>query len=825
MIDMNLDNLGEKIGEIPVEISYRIVELFSAGLYSSPNKAFEELVSNSYDALATKVCVYVPLDMTVTNAAMWVCDNGSSMDSDGFRLLWKIGSNHKRQSDLDLPRPPIGKFGIGKLATYVLAHKLTYMCKNQNRYLVVTMDYSTINSHSEKTEQITLELRELMLDEIKELLRPLLDRDGQYMLSFDLWGKKAEKNWTFALMSNLKPKAQEIREGKLKWVLRTALPLNPGFQLYYNGTTLEPSKQEINPIKTWIIGKDDQIAEKFDEYKATEYKGIPVVDFRNLKNVHGEIFLYRDSLVTGKSEKIGRSHGIFLIVRGRLINTDDPLLGMDAFTHGVFNRTRMVIHANGLDEYITSTRESIKESEAYSQLQEYLKRKFNNEVRPYFFKIEEAEEKRNRASYKVQSTATSLSRRPLLVVARKYFRGEISNPVLIELPKGFSTEEQELFLEKLEDDLTSEKGIIEDVSWEIMEPENPVAKFDLSSRIARVNLMHPFFANFSEDIKTILPFQLIAVTEILTEACLLELGIDQDIVQTIMWRRDQILRELTFSDKPNAPLVATMIHDSLADSTGLENAVYNAFNSLGFETVKLGGKGKPDGRAVAALGYRADGTKAEYSLVYDAKSSSKDRIASATIKISTSVRHRNEYKSNYSTVIARDFEGADDPYSAASKEAKEHKVNLIRAKDFWTLILLSASKQIGLIELQELFEKCHTVIETSAWLNKIKNKEVNKLPIKVLLETVFKLQREDTEPPIIAAVRREHESLKTISIEQIKTLIQSLKTLVPGFISLEGEVVSLQAKPQKILDVLHQVTTVDIPPEFRAAYLKAFELN
>ena len=147
--------------------------------------------------------------------------------------------------------------------------------------------------------------------------------------------------------------------------------------------------------------------------------------------------------------------------------------------------------------------------------------------------------------------------------------------------------------------LTSEKGIIHDVMWVAMEPEDPLAKFEISSRVAKVNAMHPFFANFSEEVKTILPFQLIATTEILTEAYLIELGLDEDIIRNVMLRRDSILRELTFSDRPNTPVVAQLIQDSLADSVGLEDALFNAFNSLGFETTKLGGKGKPDGKAVA----------------------------------------------------------------------------------------------------------------------------------------------------------------------------------------------------------------------------------
>ena len=39
---------GTAADQIEVKISYRIIQLFSEGLYSSPNKAVEELVSNSF---------------------------------------------------------------------------------------------------------------------------------------------------------------------------------------------------------------------------------------------------------------------------------------------------------------------------------------------------------------------------------------------------------------------------------------------------------------------------------------------------------------------------------------------------------------------------------------------------------------------------------------------------------------------------------------------------------------------------------------------------------------------------------------------------------
>ena len=140
------ERAGKVVGNIPVEISYRIIELFSGGLYSSPHKAFEELVTNSYDADAQRVGAYVPEDLTKANAYIWIIDDGESMNSEGLRDLWKIGESRKREKESENGRKKIGRFGIGKLATYIIARKLTYICKVGNVYRAVTMDYEKIPS-------------------------------------------------------------------------------------------------------------------------------------------------------------------------------------------------------------------------------------------------------------------------------------------------------------------------------------------------------------------------------------------------------------------------------------------------------------------------------------------------------------------------------------------------------------------------------------------------------------------------------------------------------------------------------------------------------
>ena len=165
---MDIGTVGRKIGDIQVEISYKIIKLFSAGLYSSPNKAFEELVCNSYDAFANKVSIYLPSDLSEDEACIWICDNGEGLDEEELKSLWKIGESTKRKdSNRDKKRLQIGQFGIGKLATYILARKLTYISKKNERYILATMDYDRINN---SVKELFLDEREIDETTAQELL-------------------------------------------------------------------------------------------------------------------------------------------------------------------------------------------------------------------------------------------------------------------------------------------------------------------------------------------------------------------------------------------------------------------------------------------------------------------------------------------------------------------------------------------------------------------------------------------------------------------------------------------------------------------------------
>lgn len=364
---------SEVLDSISVNISYGIIERFSEGMYSSPNKAFEELVSNSYDAGACHVWIEIPTRMTA-DSTIAVLDDGDSMDLDGLRELWQVGESPKAANRelRNKDRLPIGKFGIGKLATYVLGRELTYVCRKGDNYLAVTMDYGMASGTLMNMTPMKLKVVDLTAEQAKiSLARVIPSRTLE-----DFFANTHSENWTCAILGSAKDKALSLKLGRLRWILSTCLPVNPGFNLTFNGEQVEPSKALGDQVWSYEIGTDDKKSgEKWPYFEVASESRLHL---KNAGNIRGVAELYADSVQRGKSEELGRSHGFFVKVRQRLININDPTFGIDVeLSHGVFTRFRMVVEADDLDGYIASARESIQESPALEELHDYMLAVFN----------------------------------------------------------------------------------------------------------------------------------------------------------------------------------------------------------------------------------------------------------------------------------------------------------------------------------------------------------------------------------------------------------------------------------------------------------------
>src|ERR1700694_2725597 len=208
-------SIGKRTDSIDVRLSYRIIELFSEGLYQSPNKAIEELVANSFDAGAQRVLVLYSSNLQDKDATITIIDDGEGMDASGLKEHWLIGVSNKR----DLPTLPrgrqqIGKFGIGKLATYVLSNRLTHVSKHKGKFYSTSMDFTAIdtkvNKEVEPKSPIKIPLLELSEAEAKQALRLWTETPAFKASGVALFGPGAPASWTVAVMSSLKSKVHEI---------------------------------------------------------------------------------------------------------------------------------------------------------------------------------------------------------------------------------------------------------------------------------------------------------------------------------------------------------------------------------------------------------------------------------------------------------------------------------------------------------------------------------------------------------------------------------------------------------------------------------------
>ena len=275
------ETIGQASARIPVELSTRFLEHFSEQLYSSPQKAFEELISNGWDAGADCVDVRIAPDLKSPAATMSVLDNGHSMDEDGLRQLWHIAFSPKKDKPVQNGRQVIGKFGIGKLATYVLATKLTYICKAADgKIRRVTMDYGEIDrqkgaSQDKLISELSLDLFEATEAEVTEALASvhhgnlLLDLISTGMplpqgrISDDEFGAPksglqhpTSGTWTLVVLSGLKPAGRELKLGVLRRMLEAALPFGSEMAISINGELLASSKINAPLMREWVIGPD-----------------------------------------------------------------------------------------------------------------------------------------------------------------------------------------------------------------------------------------------------------------------------------------------------------------------------------------------------------------------------------------------------------------------------------------------------------------------------------------------------------------------------------------------------------------------------------------
>jgi hypothetical protein len=789
---------GINIDTVDIEIDYAILQHFSKHLYSSPNKAIEELVTNGYDALARHVDIFLP--GSAADGCLIVWDDGDSMDLDGLKRLWWIARSPKENvpnriavsRDGQTRRLMIGKFGIGKLASYAVGNLISHVCRQDGRFLLVTVDY-TLAPHlddavsgaepAETIRKLSAPVVELEESAAKEFVAKLFGREPS---AFEqLW---ARPSWTVAIIDELRPDVS-ITEGRLAWVLSMGMPLRPDFAVRVNDrpvtprvmkdaeVTWDPSDGELSSAlrRTW----DDAVRQ--GQVAGEMAIGGKAMTLPQLGEVTLIVQIFAHSLLHSSRDEEGRSHGFFVMVRDRLLNPDDALLYLKQSSFETLYRMRAVICADGLDVDLLADRERLQVSTPRTAELAVLQRGVYAAARAFVERRDE-ETARRMASSPMPTESRELYRQPLSAAAMRH---------------------------------PDEDGATLDATSAMVEradatPAEPLTVFRPAENKLVVNTGHPLFAAVKAKMgggrkaeEALRLVEMIAMSDVLLEGHLVDLGLEDALIADIVLWRDTQLRTaaVRYSAAPQE-LVEELRASSYAGAARFEKAIERIFQSMGFRAERDGRSGKKDILVVAPIGAKA------FTFTLEGKGS-KHAIENDAAEISGASAHAREAGAAFAVVVAREFKGfragATDPM--VLKECRE-QATPVSIVDVETLVALLEALQANHYPLPSLIEMLQEVEAPAVKLDRVRN-FVNPLvhfDYRGLLDEIWNLQLDAAagDQVAILQLRQSRPYWKNMPHPDFYNLIIAVQAMSGGLLEIYENVhaVNLLQHPAVVADFI-----------------------
>ncbi|WP_426572200.1 ATP-binding protein [Aquihabitans sp. McL0605] len=702
---------GAPAGDITVTLSNELVHLLSEQMYQSPLKAIEELVVNSYDADARQCRLSIPLP-PADRPYLLVYDDGVGMTPDGLKDLWQIGRSNKRSEEIAklIGRKQIGKFGIGKLATYSIAHVVTYISKTATGIHAVTMDFRDFAHDAEGGKPLGLTIRtvsdaSLRGDEFKAALASL-ELEPKDLID--------AQRWTLAVLEELKPKLGRIQTRGLKWVLSTAMPLKPDFKLFLNNSEVVSHKATFKAVARF--GVHELPKARLDSHEATfgtqtRVEGDRIVSDTFPSGISGEVIITEQSLYGGKSSDLVRSHGFFVRVRDRLVEEGDPLFGLDPLSYSVFNRFRADIEADDLDGAVTASREGFEASDDIVELQGLLSELFL-EARSRWEaekKKREEDEKRKNES-KRERVDKDLVEDPLADALS-------DDPYDDEYDDDVAGDDEWLYL--LLPEAAERAQLIEKLysgnrtRYTYSEREagstGPVVAFDPADSTFWINVEHPLVQAHDEPNSQPLLRDLLT-SEVLLEVYLRQTGLSPVLISELLARRDSLFRSLADDHLTSVTAIAAQLRDSADDKYDLEINLVIAARAVGFVARHVGGAGNPDGVAKYP-----DYPAGEKKIILEAKSS-QDEPGLGAIDFAGLAQHmKDEPGAVGCLLVAPTYPGKGlGDYAQAAKRAENLGISCWTVEQLARVVELSQARHISASEILAIVTASFTPDQVAA---------------------------------------------------------------------------------------------------------------
>jgi Histidine kinase-, DNA gyrase B-, and HSP90-like ATPase len=673
---------------VQVRLSHELVRLLSEQLYQSPLKAIEELVVNGYDADARECRIFVPT--SEVDPFIVVYDNGIGMPREGLSNLWHIGHSNKRDEEIEKrsQRKQIGKFGIGKLATYTIGNRLTYISRSEEGVLSVTVDFKKFESSLtgvdtliEVPVHVIRDWEEFADDPATSQMLSAISINPRQLTS------KGSPHWTLAILEDLKDKARKIQIGDLRWVLRTAMPLKSDFRVNLNGENVSSSKDDYEIVISFNLGElSPERLSNISNKTGKQWQSIGGV----LKSdsfptgISGTVIVTHRTLC-GKSDDLQRSHGFFVRVRERLVNDSDPLFGLTPLEHKTFNRFRADIQADDLDVALKASREAVEESAMKNDFRVVLREIFNEADSQYDRKMKPPSNK----GKKEGGITTVPPRLVDYIVADAILTDNNSDEgaeadnswFYVNVPKDVDTAD---LIKRLYTENRKYK-----YEYTQAGASGRLVQFDPDKAIFWLNQDHELVQEYANDARSKTLLEDIVSAEALLEVYLRESHMPPHIIGSVLERRDALLRSLVRDHTYSSEMVARSLREAYNDEYRLEVSLVVAARTLGFVANHVSGSGEPDG--LARFHDYPDGIK---KIILEAKSSDGTPSLGA-IDFGGLREHMDNHEADGCLLVAPSYPGeAFEGDNAVARRARIEKISC------WTVELLA--KFVEQAEIQQL---------------------------------------------------------------------------------------------------------------------------
>ena len=256
----------------------------------------------------------------------------------------------------------------------------------------------------------------------------------------------------------------------------------------------------------------------------------------------------------------------------------------------------------------------------------------------------------------------------------------------------------------------------------------------------------------------------------------------------------------------------------------MEIEVVEAFRSLGFDSTRVGGKGKPDGVAKAHLSPNIDNTPRRYATTLEAKSKKKEgaKLKTKTFGVSTIARQRDEWQCEHAIVVAPAFDHTPGKESALAKEIKADRdstaangkprtITAINVDDLARLVQLRPVKRLGLARIREMFQTCSLPEQCREWVDKIERESVAKPPYEKIINAIHALQQEYQMAAVEygalrVALGRETPPYKVSTNDELIELCKAMAAMASYEISATERTVELNQSPANVLAAIESAT-------------------